>query len=61
MIFLSFELERRVFEGEVGRLDPGLNTLLSNPFRPFWQGQGDSNSRHLVLETNALPTELYPY
>ena len=27
----------------------------------FWQGQNDSNARHLVLETNALPTELYPY
>ena len=25
------------------------------------QGQKDSNPRHLVLETNALPTELYPY
>ena len=26
----------------------------------FWQGQKDSNSRHSVLETDALPTELYP-
>ena len=26
-----------------------------------WQGQKDSNSRHAVLETAALPTELYPY
>ena len=25
-----------------------------------WQGQKDSNPRHLVLETNALPAELYP-
>ena len=25
------------------------------------QGQKDLNPRHLVLETNALPTELYPY
>jgi hypothetical protein len=24
-------------------------------------GMGDSNSRHLVLETSALPTELIPY
>ena len=29
--------------------------------RGFWQGQKDSNSRHAVLETAALPTELYPY
>ena len=27
----------------------------------FWQGQKGSNSRHAVLETAALPTELYPY
>ena len=26
-----------------------------------WQGQKDSNPRHVVLETTALPTELYPY
>ena len=26
-----------------------------------WQGQKDSNSRHAVLETAALPAELYPY
>ena len=27
----------------------------------FWQGLKDSNPRHAVLETAALPTELYPY
>ena len=26
-----------------------------------WQGLQDSNLRHLVLETSALPTELNPY
>ena len=26
----------------------------------FWQGQKDSNPRHSVLETDALPAELYP-
>ena len=26
----------------------------------FWQGHKDSNSGHAVLETAALPTELYP-
>ena len=26
-----------------------------------WQGQKDLNPRHVVLETTALPTELYPY
>ena len=34
------------------------------PFRTAyleWQGQKDSNPRHSVLETDALPTELYPY
>ena len=29
--------------------------------RKYWQGQKDSNPRHVVLETTALPTELYPY
>ena len=27
----------------------------------IWQGQKDSNPRHSVLETDALPAELYPY
>ena len=27
----------------------------------FWQGQKDLNPRHAVLETAALPAELYPY
>ena len=27
----------------------------------LWQGQKDSNPRHAVLETAALPAELYPY
>ena len=27
----------------------------------IWQGQKDLNPRHMVLETIALPTELYPY
>jgi hypothetical protein len=26
-----------------------------------WQGWQDSNPRHTVLETVALPTELHPY
>ena len=26
-----------------------------------WQGQKDLNPRHAVLETAALPSELYPY
>ena len=29
--------------------------------REIWQGQKDSNPRHAVLETAALPAELYPY
>ena len=27
----------------------------------IWQGQKDSNPRHTVLETVALPAELYPF
>ena len=32
-------------------------------FKPFllWQGHKDLNPGHAVLETAALPTELYPY
>ena len=29
--------------------------------RTIWQGWQDSNLRHTVLETVALPTELHPY
>ena len=39
--------------------------MLYEHFRSFtllvWQGQKDLNPRHSVLETDALPTELYPY
>ena len=36
--------------------------LYIKDFRTFsWQGQKDLNPRHAVLETAALPTELYPY
>ena len=46
-----------------------LDYALREPFDNFqnlgdydeWQGHGDSNSRPTVLETVALPTELYPY
>ena len=40
-----------------------LQTLIYQGFsRLFvWQGQKDLNPRHAVLETAALPTELYPY
>ena len=34
------------------------NGLLRNS---HWQGQKESNPRHAVLETAALPAELYPY
>ena len=30
-------------------------------YRAIWQGQKGSNPRHAVLETAALPAELYPY
>ena len=29
-------------------------------YRAIWQGQKGSNPRHAVLETAALPAELYP-
>ena len=33
----------------------------ANLLNGFWQGQKESNPRHAVLETAALPAELYPY
>ena len=30
-------------------------------FKKVWHGRRDSNPRHSVLETDALPTELHPY
>ena len=37
--------------------------MIVRPVNPLWkwQGQKDSNPRPSVLETDALPTELYPY
>ena len=34
---------------------------VKNYFQKVWHGRRDSNSRHSVLETDALPTELHPY
>ena len=34
---------------------------LSEEICSIWQGRQDSNLRHPVLETGALPTELLPY
>ena len=34
--------------------------LISLVLLSLWQGQKDSNPRHSVLETDALPAELYP-
>jgi hypothetical protein len=33
---------------------------LFEQLRSIWQGWQDSNPRHAVLETAALPTELHP-
>ncbi len=38
-----------------------ITYLQANVKSFFWQGQKDSNPRHAVLETAALPAELYPY
>ena len=35
--------------------------VVRKPLLQKWQGRQDLNSRHLVLETSALPTELHPY
>ena len=62
--------ENRYFKNNGQPTDKPLHTQNKNRgndvFKPFpllkeWQGQKDSNPRHAVLETAALPTELYPY
>ena len=40
---------------------PNCATPRSYSVLKYWQGQKDSNPRHAVLETAALPTELYPF
>ena len=51
--------------GTVNRKPPPQNTkkpgIPRNSGPSLWQGQKDSNPRHAVLETAALPAELYPY
>ena len=54
--------------GVTGRRSNQLNyrailnyKVCGRPAYTLWQGQKDSNPRHAVLETAALPTELYPY
>ena len=45
----------------IKKLDTNLNTYRIKIGVRLWQGQKDLNPRHAVLETAALPTELYPY
>ena len=53
--------------GVTGRRSNQLNYraisiyLKQIPLNDLWQGQKESNPRHAVLETAALPAELYPY
>ncbi len=42
------------------KLDTHSDTLCIKIGVQLWQGQKDLNPRHAVLETAALPTELYP-
>lgn len=43
-----------MYNNKVRRYTPYLTAVK-------WQGQKDSNPRHVVLETTALPAELYPF
>ena len=49
--------KRNLFWSELNRCKTKKNDNLCR----FMHGSRDSNSRHLVLETSALPTELDPY
>ena len=43
------------------KLDTRFDTHCIKTGVQLWQGQKDLNPRHAVLETAALPIELYPY
>ena len=65
---LKREMVNRVFanlelKGEELRysLREPFDKMFNLTNRLEWQGQRDSNPRHRVLETRALPTELYPF
>ena len=57
-----------VYKGKLGNFKIKKTkgkTPINGLNKPFigvraWQGQKDLNPRHAVLETAALPTELYP-
>ena len=51
-------MTNQTFENELNNED---REELCDRLRSIWQGQQDSNLRHPVLETGALPAELYPY
>ena len=42
-------------------IEPGKENHRTNSVRWFWQGHKDLNPEPTVLETAALPIELYPY
>lgn len=46
------------FEPSMPVSETGAVTALG--YIPIWQGQGESNTQPSVLETAALPVELYP-
>ena len=60
--------QRSVFQPGTPPLSRGVRIACYKPKQShpllwmalFWQGQKDSNPRHAVLETAALPAELYP-
>ena len=57
-------LKLRPFTGGFSLYNKKTRKTLVNqgfPCLSYWQGQKDLNPRHAVLETAALPTELYPY
>ena len=62
----TIRLEDSDLEGSVtlffnSSKDSLIYVNITFPLNLILHGRRDSNSRHLVLETSALPTELHPY
>ena len=58
-----YENRSKIFEIWVAKKPDisGFFCIVIHLVMTIWQGQKDLNPRHAVLETAALPTELYPY
>ena len=58
---IQFSPQRQTGSGFFLYTDKTKTAAISCDGFSIWQGHQESNSGHVVLETTALPAELYPY